>query len=286
MKHVFYAPGKKNPHLPHDGLELESAPPADACDDETAERNADVLVSQMMLGHSVKPRRVTKISKGDVPADVLLKAAQNLDDAAEAEKKVASGKVETQKAETKPTPEAKTAPKAKAKPAPKTAEPKATVAAKSAEAPQEQTAPELKTDAPDNVNESIRQAFQPLETEVLEADPEETLSLKDRFPPVYAVGLGVVILSVIWPMAMVMLVVFGGSAFVLLMAALKLPGVSLRLARRWHSYAKRRPKSAERMRRRADRLAMAFDRVLDLLPSSLADRLALPDFSEPVSRKR
>ena len=48
--------GNPNPHLMHDALELESPPPPDACDDETAKRNAELIVSQLMLGEAANAR--------------------------------------------------------------------------------------------------------------------------------------------------------------------------------------------------------------------------------------
>jgi len=36
------------PYLPHGRAEMASPPPPDACDDETARRNADRLVRQLM----------------------------------------------------------------------------------------------------------------------------------------------------------------------------------------------------------------------------------------------
>ena len=49
----------------------------------------------------------------------------------------------------------------------------------------------------------------------------------------------------------------------------------------WHWLAERRPKLAEAIRQRADRFALGWDRMLDWLPETWADRLALPDFSAP-----
>ncbi|MGK7753983.1 MULTISPECIES: hypothetical protein [unclassified Roseovarius] len=47
----------------------------------------------------------------------------------------------------------------------------------------------------------------------------------------------------------------------------------------WHRLHARNPELAERVRQRADRFAEKFDRLLDWLPASWAERLALPDFS-------
>lgn len=47
----------------------------------------------------------------------------------------------------------------------------------------------------------------------------------------------------------------------------------------WQRLHARKPELADRVRQRADRFAEKFDRMLDWLPDSWADRLALPDFS-------
>lgn len=60
-----YKPGKVNPHLPHDGVEIEGPPPSDARDIDTAMRNADLLVSQLMLG-------ITEAGGNSVPSKSAL----------------------------------------------------------------------------------------------------------------------------------------------------------------------------------------------------------------------
>ena len=52
-----------------------------------------------------------------------------------------------------------------------------------------------------------------------------------------------------------------------------------RLSRLYCWYAERRPERAEKLRRRADALAMKFDAILDRLPGRWAEVLSLPDFS-------
>ena len=49
----------------------------------------------------------------------------------------------------------------------------------------------------------------------------------------------------------------------------------------WARFAQRHPTRAERLHRRADAFAERFDRLLDRLPESWAERLALPDLSPP-----
>ncbi|MEO1139934.1 MAG: hypothetical protein AAFW87_10805 [Pseudomonadota bacterium] len=51
------------------------------------------------------------------------------------------------------------------------------------------------------------------------------------------------------------------------------------LTNAWLRLSASRPELAERIRKRADVFAVKFDKFLDRLPESWADRLALPDFS-------
>ncbi|MEM8775416.1 MAG: hypothetical protein AAGF53_10305 [Pseudomonadota bacterium] len=47
----------------------------------------------------------------------------------------------------------------------------------------------------------------------------------------------------------------------------------------WMRFSNRFPHKAEKLRLRADRFAERFDRFLDYLPESWAEKLSLPDFS-------
>lgn len=49
-------------------------------------------------------------------------------------------------------------------------------------------------------------------------------------------------------------------------------------------YSERNPERAERLRRKADAVAVRIDGLLDWLPERWADRLALPDFSQPLGQ--
>jgi len=49
----------------------------------------------------------------------------------------------------------------------------------------------------------------------------------------------------------------------------------------WAKLKERRPELAERLRQRADTFALKFDALLDRLPERWADKLALPDLSQP-----
>ncbi|MFK7938534.1 MAG: hypothetical protein AB8B82_04085 [Roseovarius sp.] len=50
----------------------------------------------------------------------------------------------------------------------------------------------------------------------------------------------------------------------------------------WDRLSARNPAMAERMRQRGDAFALRFDAMLDRLPDSWAEKLALPDMSKPV----
>jgi hypothetical protein len=58
-----------------------------------------------------------------------------------------------------------------------------------------------------------------------------------------------------------------------------------RAVRRWHRFARRRPITAERLRRMADGAAMRWEVLLDLLPESWAEQLSFPDMSQPIEAK-
>lgn len=50
----------------------------------------------------------------------------------------------------------------------------------------------------------------------------------------------------------------------------------------WDRLSTRNPAMAERMRQRGDAFALRFDAMLDKLPDSWAEKLALPDMSRPI----
>ena len=51
----------------------------------------------------------------------------------------------------------------------------------------------------------------------------------------------------------------------------------------WERLNRRKPELADRLRQRADAFALRFDALLDKLPDSWAEKLALPDMSNPVA---
>lgn len=64
--------------------------------------------------------------------------------------------------------------------------------------------------------------------------------------------------------------------------ALNHPRFGPRVIRRWHRFARRRPASADRLRRMADQTAMHWEALIDILPEAWAQELSLPDFSQPI----
>jgi len=129
----------------------------------------------------------------------------------------------------------------------------------------------------DPVEARLRAAL--LEGSALGEDEETHRGLLARLRPVHGVALGVLLAALLWP------VLIGVAALLLIGSAVV---VTLLLRRavaggRWRRFARTHPRMAERLRRVADRAAVRVDRVLDLLPAGLADRLAWPDLSEPLS---
>ncbi|WP_397543814.1 hypothetical protein [Roseovarius salis] len=78
---------KVNPHLPHNAAELASPAPPDAADDETARRNADRLVLELMRDHGSVPHHQHVMPPG---SDAGAGSAGGAD-----EKERAAGKVQT-----------------------------------------------------------------------------------------------------------------------------------------------------------------------------------------------
>lgn len=265
----YYAPGKVNPHLPHDGVEIEAPPPDDASDIETAHRNADLLVSQLMQSDAhenaasipVKPLPQANASvrvpkSNDTPAPVV-------ETVVESEPRMVATEARLPDPEPEPDPAG-----------PCTAE--MPVAEDVRSDPAEPV--ELRDET--EVTDRLREAFPEL------ADQEEPPSVLARIPPVYSVGLACGVIVFIWP-TLLFWVLLTICVLVLSFAGLmKLPGVAKLFTAVWSRFVRRNPERAENVRKVADRLALGLERSLDLLPGSLADRLSLPDFSQPVSSKR
>ncbi|MEL6647712.1 MAG: hypothetical protein AAFQ05_08400 [Pseudomonadota bacterium] len=234
MKHNHYLPGKHNPHLPHDGVEIE----ARATDDETAQRNADLLVSQLMQGNT-KPRG------SSAPAASGKSAPRDL--------------VQSLTREEQATP------------------------AQSADDTTHQTAPQ--TAPQDDLTEEeivrnvMREAFPPLQE-------DQGPTFFDRFPPIYFVAFACGFVVLLWPTLLFWMLVTVCLSLIAFSVVMRIPGVAWFCGRVWTGFARKAPKRAERARKIADFVAVKVERLLDLLPGSLADRLSLPDFSQPVSPKR
>ncbi|MEQ8896061.1 MAG: hypothetical protein RID23_03140 [Roseovarius sp.] len=225
----FVVLSKTNPHLPHDSVELQSPPPVDALNDEVAQQNAELYISQLMMG------------EGGAAADVRLDA-----DAPQADEIQA--------------PQAPQAPQ--------------TPRAKGAEA-----LPPLEPQEELNEEQRLRAAFSADEDEEVE-EPRAGLLSRLRARHVGIVAL--VLTAFFWP-------VYLGAAFLVFAWVAVLAIQALRYvvtAGHWHRFARKRPASAERVRRVIDRAAVRLDTVLDYLPDSLAEGLALPDMSQPVAKTR
>ncbi len=129
----------------------------------------------------------------------------------------------------------------------------------------------------DPVEARLRAAL--LEGSALGEDEQTHRGLLARLRPVHGAVLGLLLAALLWP------VLIGVAALLLIGSAV---AVTLLLRRavaggRWRRFARKHPRTAERLRRAADRAAVGVDRVLDLLPAVVADRLAWPDLSEPLS---
>ncbi|MAO27099.1 MAG: hypothetical protein CMN15_07900, partial [Roseovarius sp.] len=95
-------------------------------------------------------------------------------------------------------------------------------------------------------------------------------------PVAYA---GFALLVLVWPMFLVLWLALAVWGFVMFVAIVGKGSFHEAFGRLYRWLKARRPDRAELMRRRMDRLAERVDGWLDRLPSSWAERLALPDFS-------
>ncbi|MEO0370271.1 MAG: hypothetical protein AAF231_02340 [Pseudomonadota bacterium] len=268
MSFNHYVPGKTNPHLPHDGLELQSIP-ASAEDIELAKSDADDLVSQLMEGTLPLP----------TPKDER-----------------ASDQGTPQRQAFKPVSRPISRPVSK----PATAHPLFRAAEPVVPAEKTET-PEVKPTRPNAgtpielceetlVNQVLKDAFPTLK-EQPKTDPRREMAQEAVGAVAGRVGLfvGLVVtgaMCVFWPLQAIGLLLLAISMFVVTMLLLNVPFVARRLHKRWARYAQRSPERAERVRVAADATAGVIEQVLDHLPGGLADRLAMPDFSKPVAPKR
>lgn len=243
---------RPNPHLPHDSEELQSAPPPDALTDEIAQKNAELMIGKL-LGK-------TPSAEGEgvlAPPPVQARPCQ----AAPAQPDVVAR--EPHRAE----PRARAAAQG----------PKAAVREPPKAVAHERTAKTPDADGKDPDEVRLRAAL--LEGTTLGEEEDERDGLLARLRPVHGVALALLLAALLWPMliGVAALLVIGSVVFVTLMLRRAVAGG------RWRRFAGRHPRTAERLRRVADRAAVGVDHVLDLLPAGLADRLAWPDLSEPLS---
>ena len=242
MKHNHYLPGKQNPHLPHDGVEIE----AKATDDETAQRNAELLVSQLMQGNT-KPRIQSK----------PVASHPNASQATTSQARAAQGTGQ--------------------KDVPQTLTDDATPAAPLEQAAD--TTPPAELTEEEIVRNVMREAFPPLKE-------EQAPTFFERVPPVYVVAVACGIIVLLWPPLLFWMLLTACLSLIAAAILMRIPGVAWLFARVWTGFARKAPERAERARKIADFVAVKVERMLDLLPGSLADRLSLPDFSQPVGPKR
>lgn len=90
----------------------------------------------------------------------------------------------------------------------------------------------------------------------------------------------------LWPLLILgslVLIILIGLIYYLSMGPDKI-GEQMRGA--WDWLQRNHPDRAERLRLRSDCFALKLDRILDRLPDHWADKLALPDFSQPSEQKR
>ncbi|MEL7012239.1 MAG: hypothetical protein AAFO72_03050 [Pseudomonadota bacterium] len=251
MKYNHFKPGRVNPHLPHDGIEIEPSP----TDTDVAQREADLLVSQLMKD-STKPGASSQKDKKSYPQEV-----------------VATAEAITVDASVTDAPAVDTTMIDATLVAPKMA-PKMAV--------------ELRDGA--DVTRDLRASFPKLSDETLSLEnqgrPGFFTKLFKHVPPAYlAVGFGVAA-AILAPKLLAWTVIAAVVVVVITLAMLKAPGLSTLSLWAWRRFADRDPDRAEQVRKVADSTALSVEYMLDRLPGSLADRFALPDFSQPVPRKR
>ncbi|MEM6589966.1 MAG: hypothetical protein AAF641_16080 [Pseudomonadota bacterium] len=281
MSFNHYLPGKTNPHLPHDGVEIQRIP-ASAEDIELAKSDADDLVRQLMDGDLPLPqtkaelqaitRPVSKPLSKPLSQHAMFRTAEPVT-AAPSTTSSASPSVKVVEHAATNDPVVDTAPQP---------------------ARQQDDRPiELRED--ELVKQVLKDAFPPLtDQEEMKANrgwssiKAKAEAAGDGLSRKVLIGAGLMaaIICVIWPFQVLMA---GILALIFFLASMQLMRVAF-FARIfkwvWRRYAARSPERAERIRATADTVASAVEQVLDYLPGALADRLALPDFSKPITPNR
>lgn len=243
MKYNNYNPGKVNPHLPHDAVEM-APPPSN--DFEDAER----LITELLRGtkNRMTPEMEARLAKELAPEP----AAMDRDDVDVGVEDAVSDMV----AESDP-----------AEPTPQT---------RSDDRPIEMCDDET-------VQSVLKQIFPPLQEQEAE---EETPRRSYKTLSLCLGAAGFTALFMLWPLHVLGWTLLGVTVLVVTILALKLRFVAWPLGYLWRRYAAKAPERAERIRRMADGVAFQLEKVLDVLPGGLADHLALPDFSQPVTPNR
>lgn len=280
MKYNYFKPGRVNPHLPHDGIEIEPAP----TDTEVAQREADLLVSQLMKGSSkpvaptpasqasVKEATPSQLNMNSYPQKVVATAeaiavdasvvnAHSVDTTMIDATMVDATMVDSTVVDAAKIDEAPVAPK---------------------------QAVELRDDA--DVTQDLRASFPKLSDETLSLEnqgrPGFVTGFFKRVPPVYLASALAIVVAFLAPKLLLWTLIAAVVIVVTAAAMLKAPGLSTLSLWAWRRFADRDPDRAEHVRKVADNAALSVEYMLDRLPGSLADRLALPDFSQPIPRKR
>ncbi len=111
-----------------------------------------------------------------------------------------------------------------------------------------------------------------------------------KSPPA-RLGIGYIILAVfaalvvVWPIAVLTLVLISFWAVLVPLTVFGPAAVTGFVAGRWRALLESRPDTAEALRRAADAFALRYDMVLDYLPPRWAEALALPDLSQPADAR-
>ncbi len=100
--------------------------------------------------------------------------------------------------------------------------------------------------------------------------------------PIHGVVGLAVLMTIVWPLYVFAAVFLLGWVALIIWLSLGPDRASGLISGYWEKFAARSPESAEQLRICADKVALCIEAALDWLPGQWADRLALPDFSQPV----
>ncbi|MEQ9258219.1 MAG: hypothetical protein RIG84_03880 [Roseovarius sp.] len=254
MKPYMLDVNRPNPHLPHNSVELQSPPPADAADDELAARNAELTIGEILREQAAPEATEQAAEQTVVPKPrLVLRRVERPE--------------ETGSICYTPSPEATEAKEARG--AENARRPHHTLQSREVELAE---------------IERVSEVFREAEPFPQEETPEARGWL--HVGPVHAAAFLIGLILVFWPalaLALGLLACWLTLATVLLLSSPRFAPVAGRL---WQRFARRRPARAERLRALADAAALRYDALLDHLPESWAETLSLPDFSQPVAPRR